>query len=100
LGSGNWIIDNILNALNVWNAKLAEIWYLITQSLQGFKGGAIWDIIVNINGALKAIGYALVVLFFLVGVVKTCGSFAEVKRSLRTQKMPLDWWRAKGLWLM
>lgn len=71
MGSGNWIIDNIVNALNVWNEKLAEIWQLITQSPQSFKGGAIWGVIVNINGALKAIGYALLVLFFLVGVVKT-----------------------------
>ena len=36
--------------------------------------------IVNINDALKAIGYALLVLFFVAGVVKTCGSFTELKR--------------------
>lgn len=32
----------------------------------------------DINGALKAIGYGLLVLFFAVGVVKTCGSFTDV----------------------
>ena len=32
----------------------------------------------DINGALKAIGYGLLVLFFAVGVVKTCGSFTAV----------------------
>ena len=36
--------------------------------------------IVNINGALQAIGYALLVLFFVMGVVKTCGSFTELKK--------------------
>ena len=30
--------------------------------------------------ALRAIGYALLVLFFVAGVVKTCGSFTELKR--------------------
>ena len=34
----------------------------------------------NINGALQAVGYGLLVLFFAAGVVKTCGSFAELKK--------------------
>lgn len=64
----------------MWNGKLAEIWQLITTSPENFKGGGVWSVIVNINGGLKAIGYALLVLFFVMGVVKTCGSFAEIKR--------------------
>lgn len=87
MGSGNWIIDNIANALETWNAKLAEIWQLITQSPETFKGGGIWNVVTDINGALKAIGYALLVLFFLVGVVKTCGSFTEIKRPEQALKL-------------
>lgn len=34
----------------------------------------------NINDALKAIGLGLLVLFFAVGVVKTCSSVADLKR--------------------
>ena len=34
----------------------------------------------GIHGALQAIGYGLLVLFFAVGVMKTCGSFVEVKK--------------------
>ena len=82
--SDNWVVQNLENALEVWNGKLSEIWQLITQSPQDFKGGAIWSVVVNIHGGLQAIGYALMVLFFLVGVVKTCGSFAEVNFHLRT----------------
>ena len=78
--SDNWVVQNLENALNTWNEKLAEIWMLITQSPEEFKGGAIWDVILNIHGALQAIGYALLVLFFLVGMIKTCGSFSETKR--------------------
>ncbi len=80
MGSGNWIIDNLVNALNTWNGKFTEIMQLLTQSPETFKGGEIWGVVVNINGALKAIGYALLVLFFLIGVIKTCGSFTEIKR--------------------
>ena len=69
-----------MNALQVWNEKLAEIWLLITQSPQEFKGGGVWNVILSINGSLKAVGYALLVLFFLVGIVKTCGSFSEIKK--------------------
>lgn len=76
--SDNWVVQNLQNALETWNEKLAEIWQILTQSPEEFKGGAIWDVIVNIHGTLQAIGYALLVLFFVVGVVKTCGSFADV----------------------
>ena len=87
MDSGNWIIDNLLFALKVWNEKLQEIWALLTTSPQSFKGGAIWNVIVSINGALKAIGTALLVLFFLVGVVKTAGSISEVKRPEHALKL-------------
>ena len=66
--------------MDTWNDKLSEIWTLLTTSPQSFRGGGIWRIIVSINGALKAIGYALLVLFFVVGVIKTCGSFTELKK--------------------
>ena len=95
--SGNWIIDNLLYALRVWNEKLAEIWTLLTQSPQSFKGGAIWNVIVSINGALKAIGTALLVLFFLVGVVKTAGSISEVKRPEHALKLFVRFAIAKGV---
>ena len=58
---------------------MTELLQLITQSPQTFKGGGIWNVVVTIHGALQAIGYALLILFFVVGVVKTCGSFTDVK---------------------
>lgn len=97
MNSGNWIIDNLMYALQVWNEKLAEIWNLIIQSPQSFKGGAIWNVIVSINGALKAIGTALLVLFFLVGVVKTAGSISEVKRPEHALKLFVRFAIAKGV---
>ena len=53
---------------------------MLTTSPENFKGGGIWDVILNIHDALRAIGYALLVLFFVAGVVKTCGSFTEMKK--------------------
>ena len=94
--SDNWVVQNLENALNTWNEKLAEIWQLITKSPQQFKGGAIWSVIVNIHGALQAIGIALLVLFFVVGVMKTCGSFAEVKRPEHALKLFIRFALAKG----
>ena len=86
-GSDNWVVQNLENALETWNDKISEIWSLITQTPAEFKGGAIWDVILNIHGALQAIGFALLVLFFVVGVIKTCGSFAEVKRPEQAFKL-------------
>ena len=78
--SDNWVVQNLENALDTWNEKLSEIWTLLTQSPQDFKGGGIWTVIVNINGAVQAIGLALLVLFFVIGMVKSCSSFVEVKK--------------------
>ena len=36
--SENWVVGNLQNALNTWNNKLSEIWQLITQSPENFKG--------------------------------------------------------------
>ena len=95
--SDNWVIQNLENALEVWNGKLSEIWQLITQSPQTFKGGDIWTIVVNIHGSLQAIGYALLVLFFVIGVMKTCGSFAEVKKPEHALKLFIRFALAKAV---
>lgn len=95
--SDNWIVQNLQNALNTWNEKLAEIWNIITQSPKDFKGGGIWQVIEQINGALMAIGLALLVLFFVVGVMKTCGSFAEVKKPEHALKIFIRFALAKGV---
>ena len=95
--SDNWVVQNLMKALETWNGKLSEIWELLTQSPETFRGGGIWAVMVNINGALQAIGYALLVLFFVVGVVKTCGSFTEVKRPEHAVKLFVRFALAKGI---
>jgi len=92
----NWIVENLQNALDTWNGKLSEIWQLLTQSPEAFKGGGIWNVIVDIHGAVRAIGLALLVLFFVVGVVKTCGSFAEVKKPEHAVKLFIRFALAKA----
>ena len=93
----NWIVGNLQNALDTWNGKLSEIYMLVTQSPADFKGGAIWNIILNINGALQAIGLALLVLFFVVGVARTCTNFSELKRPEQALKLFLRFAIAKGI---
>lgn len=93
----NWVVGNLQNAIDTWNDKLSEIWTLVTQSPTEFRGGAIWNVIVNINGAVQAIALALLVLFFVVGVMKTCGSFAEVKKPEHALKLFIRFALAKGL---
>lgn len=97
MGSGNWIVENLNNALGTWNEKLSEILALLTQSPQQFKGGHVWSVIVNIYGALQAVGFALLVLFFVVGVIKTCGSFAEIKKPEHVLKLFIRFALAKGV---
>ena len=96
-GSSNWVVQNLENALETWNDKLGELWQLLTQSPQAFKEGKIWTVILKINGGVEAIGLALLVLFFVVGVIKTCGSFTEVKKPEHALKLFVRFAIAKGV---
>jgi len=95
--SENWVVQNLENALSTWNNKMTEVWSLLTMSPQSFKGGSIWQVILQINGAVKGIGLALLVLFFLAGVVKTGGNLTEVKRPEHALKLFIRFAIAKGV---
>ena len=95
--SDNWVVQNLQNALETWNEKLSEIWTLLTTTPQDFKGGNIWSVIVNINGAVQAIGLALLVLFFVVGMVRTCSSYTDVKKPEHALKLFIRFALAKGI---
>lgn len=85
--SDNWVVRNLEDALNTWNGKMGEVVGLLTTSPADFRGGGIWDVILAIHGAVQGIALALLVLFFLVGMVKTCGSFAELKKPEHVLKL-------------
>jgi len=68
------------NALSDWNGKLAEIWTLLTQTPESFKGGDIWNVISGIHSALVGVGYGLLVLFFAIGIFQSAASFRDFQR--------------------
>jgi len=76
----NWVVKNLENSIGTWNEKLSELWVLITQTPETFKGGQIWSVIVNIHSALVGIGYGLLVLFFAMGIFQSAASFKELQR--------------------
>lgn len=97
LDSDNWVVQNLEKALKLWSEKLAEVWTLITTTPQDFKGGTIWNVIVGINGAVQAIALGLLVLFFVAGIIKQSGSFAEIKRPEHILKLFVRFAVAKGV---
>lgn len=78
--SDNWIVNILENALTDWNGKLSEMWALLTQTPQSFKGGDIWTVISGIHTAMVGIGYGLLVLFFAMGVFQSAASFRDFQR--------------------
>ena len=95
--SDNWVVQMLQAALHTWSGKLTEIWSLLTMSPEEFKNGDIWKVIVQIHNGLLAIGIALLVLFFVVGVMKSAGSLAELKRPEVAVKMFLRFVLAKAV---
>ena len=78
--SDNWVVSTLEDALSNWNDKLAEIWSLVSQTPESFRGGEIWTVIVSIHNALVGFGYGLLVLFFAMGVFRSAASFRELQR--------------------
>ena len=78
--SDNWVVSTLENALSNWNDHLAEIWSLVSQTPESFRGGEIWTVIVGIHNALVGFGYGLLVLFFAMGVFRSAASFRELQR--------------------
>ena len=76
----NWIIDNLNYAFTLWNDKLTEMWSLLTQSPQSFKGGTIWQTIQTVNGAMQGVGYGLLVLFLAIGIFRSGVGFRDFRR--------------------
>ena len=95
--SDNWVVQHLMNTLDTWNEKLAEVWKLLTVSPEAFKGGGIWKVMLTINGSLQAVALALLVLFFLAGVVKTSANLSEIKRPEHALKLFLRFAIAKGV---
>lgn len=76
----SWVVDNLQRAFSTWNDRMEELWSLLTQSPETFKDGAIWNAMVGINGALQAIGYGLLVLFFAINLFRSAASFRDFQR--------------------
>lgn len=92
-----WLIESLQNALSIWNFMQAGILSNVLTSPQQFRGGSVWGIIQSIHGGLQAVGYALLVLFFVIGVIRTCGSFSEMKRPELALKLFVRFAVAKGV---
>ena len=97
MGSNNWIVDILQKALGTWSYFLRLIWSLLTTSPADFKGGTIWEIMVNIHEGIKGIAYGLLVLFFVVGVARTTTNFSEIKRPEQALKLFLRFAIAKAV---
>ena len=95
MGTAAWY--ELMQGLEYLGNMLDKMWALLTTSPQTFKGGTIWSVISTINGVLGAIGTALLVLFFTVGVIKTCGSFAELRKPETAVKVFIRFAIAKAL---
>ena len=95
--SDNWVVQNLLRTLNLWNEKLAEVWSLLTTGPESFRDGQVWQVILNIHSALQAIGLALLVLFFVTGILRTCTNFDEVKKPEHALKLFLRFVIAKAI---
>lgn len=91
------IIETLLTVLGIWNSQMTDIWNMVSMSPVDFRDGAIWPIILDIYGIMQATGLALLVLFFVIGVVRTCGSFADVKRPEQVFKIFIRFAIAKGM---
>jgi hypothetical protein len=77
---GESAVNFLQDALTFWNEKYAEVVSMLTTTPTGFQDGTLWSVVRNVYNAISAIGLALVVLCWVVGVVKSVGTLTELKR--------------------
>ena len=92
----SWIVSNLNAALSTWNDKLAESLVAADRKPADLQGGQVWGVMTGIHSALQAIGYGLLVLFLPSALLKTCGSFVEVKKPEHALKLFIRFALAKG----
>lgn len=80
VSTDNWIIENLENAFSTWNGKLAELWSLLSESPETFKGGGVWSVMEQINGGMKAAAYGLLVLFTAISIFSHTANFRDFRR--------------------
>lgn len=68
------------HAVNMFNKFMGQTWDMLTTGLEDFMDGAIWKVMSAINSGLIAGGFALLVVFTFMGVIKSTVSLAEFKR--------------------
>ena len=90
------IIDNLTNAINTWNEKMAEIWLFSLRHLR-ISREVIYGKSLSRFMVLTAIGLALLVLFFVVGMVRTCTNLTEIKRPEHALRLFLRFAIARGI---
>lgn len=76
----SWITVLLRDALRFWAGCSETIWSLLTTAPSEFKDGAVWEVMVNVSDGIKYIAYALLVLFFGIGIMKEVTNVADLKR--------------------
>lgn len=95
--TGNWIIDILNYSFGFWSDAMRQIHELLLTSPEALRGGSVYRIMSGIHGGLKAVSYALLVLFFLAGVVRATTSFSEIKRPEAALKLFIRFAVAKAI---
>ena len=95
--SDNWVVSTLENALSNWNDHLAEIWSLVSQTPESFRGGEIWTVIQHMLTTTTGIERTRGVLDALneAGNIEILGSFCcdnstEQAQTITTELLSAD----------
>lgn len=66
--------------LNLWSKGLSTVQTILLTTPEDFAGGQGWAIVTAITGALQGTGYAILIICFYLGVVKSSLTFMDIKR--------------------
>lgn len=78
--ASSWMYELLQTVFAFWSNCCEKIWGYLTTPASEFHGGVVWEVMVSINDGIKYIAYALVVTFFMIGVIREITNFSEVKR--------------------
>lgn len=66
--------------LNLWAQGLAIVQTILLTAPEDFAEGRGWEIVISITNALQGAGYAIMIICFYLGIVKSSLTFMDLKR--------------------
>lgn len=76
----DWVISHFSTAMKQFGEKMQDLYDLLTINPQTYRGGVIWDMVMDIFTALLGVGFTVILICGYLGIINSIETIYEAKR--------------------